>query len=135
MRYQARADQEWSEENIEFAIEAVDRASSMRLLRIIKETDMDIIPVIKAEGAVAKAEGGNMDNIEADCEEREDGRRKVFDVGGGLTRFKAEVERAAGNQGRYYRFQGPFDLEKDLGDGVKIRLCNRNFADKATLEY
>lgn len=42
---------------------------------------------------------------------------------------------SARREGRYYKFQGPFDLEKDLGGGVKIRLCNRIWADKAILEH
>ena len=99
----------------------------MRLLRLINETDMDIIQV-------AEAEDGDMDDIEADCEERKTRKGRVFDVGGGLMKLKAELECGAGNQGRYHNFQGPFDLEKDVGGGVKIRLCNRICADKATLE-
>ena len=98
----------------------------MRFLRLIKETDMEIIQV-------AEAEDEDMDDIEADCEEWETRRGRVFDVGGGLMKLKAELECGIGNQG--YKFQGPFDLEKDLGGGVKIRLCNRIWADKAILEH
>ena len=110
-------------------IKASERANSMRLLRLINKTDMDIIPVAEAE-----AEDVDMDDTEADCEERKTRRGRVFDVGGGLMKLKAELECGAGNQGRYHKFRGPFDLEKDLRGGVKIRLCNRIFADKATLE-
>ncbi|KAL2046921.1 hypothetical protein N7G274_000939 [Stereocaulon virgatum] len=126
LKYQA--DHEWSKENIEFAVKACGRANSMRFLRLIKETDMEIIPV-------AEAEVEDMDDIEADCEERENRRGRVFDVGGDLMKLKVELECGAGNQGRYHKFQGPFDLEKDLGGGVKIRLCNRVFADKVVLEH
>jgi len=100
----------------------------MRFLQLIKETDMEIIQV-------AEAEEEDMDDIEADCEEWDTRRGRVFDVGGGLMKLKAELECNAGNQGRYYKFQGPFDLEKDLGGGVEIRLCNRIWADKAILEH
>ncbi len=98
----------------------------MRFLRLIKETDMEIIPVAEYE---------DMDDIEADCEEWEKRRGRVLDVGGGLMKLKAELVCGAGDQGRYYKFQGPFDLGRDLGGGVKIRLCNRVLADKATLEH
>lgn len=47
LKYQA--DHEWSEENLEFAIKAFGRANSMRFLRLIKETDMEIIPVAEYE--------------------------------------------------------------------------------------
>lgn len=46
----------------EFAIKALGRANSMRFLRLIKETDMEMIQV-------AEAEDEDMDDIEADCEE------------------------------------------------------------------
>ena len=38
--------------------------------------------------------------------------------------LKANLECGAGDQGRYYIFKGPFNLERDLGGGVKIRLYN-----------
>ena len=50
-------------------------------------------------------------------------------------KFKVELECGAGNQGRYYKFQRPFDLEKDLRGRVKIYLYNRVLADKVILEY
>ena len=100
----------------------------MRLLRLINEADMDIIQV-------AEAEDRDTDDIEANYEEQKTRRGRVFNVGGGLIKLKAELECGARNQGRYHNFQGPFDLEKDLGGGVKIRLCNRIWADKATLEH
>ena len=71
---------------------------------------MEIIPV-------AEAEVEDMDDIEADCEEWKNRRGRVFDVGGDLMKLKDELECGAGNQGRYHKFQGPFDLEKDLGGG------------------
>lgn len=126
LKYQAN--HEWSEENIEFAIKAIGRANAMRFLRLINDTDMDIIQV-------AEAEGDDIDDLELYCEEWGTRRGKVFDVGGGLTKLKAELECGAGNQGRYYKFQGPLDLERDLGSGVKIRLCNRIWADKVILEH
>ena len=124
LKYQA--DPEWSEENLEFAIKAFKRANGMILLRLCKEKDMEIIPV---------AECVNEDYIEVDFEEREDTRSRVIDIGGSLTKLRVELECGAGDQGRYYKFQGPLDLQKDLGGGVKIRLCNRMFADSASLEH
>jgi len=69
----SQAGHEWSEENLEFAIKAFGRANSMRFLRLIKETDMEIIPVAEYE---------DMDDIEADCEESEKRRGRVLDVYG-----------------------------------------------------
>ena len=71
----------------------------MRFLRLIKETDMEIIQV-------AEAEDEDMHDIEADCEEWEKRRGRVLDVGGGLMKLKAELVCGAGDQGRYYKFQG-----------------------------
>lgn len=76
--------------SIEFVIKALGRASFMRFLHLIEEAYLEIIQV-------AEAEDGDMDDIEADCEERESGRGRVFDVGGGLMRLEAELACGAGN--------------------------------------
>ena len=114
-----RTNDDWSEENVEFADQACGRASSMTLLRLFKKAGTPIIPLAEDE--------------EEDFEMLE-GKSCVRDIGGSLTRLKAELECPIRDQGRYYRFEGPFDLEEDLRHGVKIRLCNKAFTDRATLE-
>ncbi|KAL8931457.1 MAG: hypothetical protein Q9216_007197, partial [Gyalolechia sp. 2 TL-2023] len=86
------ADREWSEENLEFAIAANNRANSMKILRLIKDTEPEILPV---------ADRVDENYFDADCEERENGRSRILDVGGGLTKLKAELECGAGDQGSY----------------------------------
>ena len=108
------------EENVEFAAQACGRAISMTLLRLFKKAGTPIIPLAE-------------DEEEEDFEMLE-GKSCVRDIGGSLTRLKAELECPIRDQGRYYSFEGPFDLEEDLGHGVKIRLCNKAFADRATPE-
>ncbi|MCJ1251831.1 hypothetical protein MMC30_009069 [Trapelia coarctata] len=68
------------------------------------------------------------------AERPEGGNMRVIDIGGSLTHLKAELGTGAGDQSRYYEFQGPLDLEADLEGGVKIRLCNSIFAAKDSLE-
>lgn len=58
---------------------------------------MEIIQVVEAEDE-------DIDDIEADYKEWETRRGRVFDVGGGLMKLKAELECDTGNQGRYYKF-------------------------------
>lgn len=44
-----------------------------------------------------------------------------------LSKLNAEVESGAGDQGNYHKFQGPHDLKGDIGNGIKISLCNSIF--------
>jgi hypothetical protein len=115
-----KGERQWSEENLEFVIKALGRANSMKLLQLCEKNDAEIIPVADSE--------------EANYEQADRRNGTIIDMGGSLTKLKAELESGAGEQGKYYKFQGPFDLESDLEGGVKIRLCNLLFADKATLE-
>lgn len=122
LKYQA--DTEWSDENLEFAIKANSLAMAMRLLPLFEKAGMEIIPVPECEA---------MDYVEDDCEESENTRGRVIDVGGDLTKLNAEIVGGIEGLGGYCRFRGPFDLETELGGGVKIRLCNRLFADNVTM--
>ena len=109
----------WSEENLEFVHKAAVRAASMSFLQLCKEHDMKIIPVPE------DAEDYETDD-EADCQ--------VIDVGGRLTKLKAELESGPGDQGNCDKFQGPHDLKGDLGNGIKIRLCNSILATEVHQE-
>lgn len=108
----------WSEENLEFVRKYLNHACAITYLRIFKKANVEIIPV-----------------PDGDCwdytDEKE--RSRAIDIGGFLTRLKAELESEPEEQEKPCRFQGPHDLESDLGGGVKLRLCNLLFADKATV--
>lgn len=56
----------------------------------------------------------------------------VWDIGGSLTELQHQLE--FGDEKNLSEFQGPLDLESDIGNGIKIRLCNSIFAAKSSLE-
>jgi len=65
--------------------------------------------------------------------ERCKGHNHVWDIGGGLTKLLDAGIWSLG-QSRHYEFWGPFDLECDLGNEIKIRLCNSIFAAEGAPE-
>ena len=97
----------WSEENREFVNDAVVRGAFMSVLQLVKRGNQKI------------------------TELTDDGKRgRGIDVGAGLLALRAEMKQGASGQ---RKFQGPFDFESDLGGGVEIRLCDKFFADEATI--
>jgi len=112
-----RAEHQWSKENLEFVHKAVGRSVGIITLRLLNESGTEIIPVASEEQA---------DYLR----ERYEGRNVIWDIGGGLTTLKDELESEAGVPGRDDEFMGPFDLTADIGGGIMLRLCNSIFAAK-----
>lgn len=109
------AEHEWSEENLEFVRKAVSRASTICLLRMVKDKDVTIVPVANEEEAK---------NLSDACDQG----TYFFDIGGGLRELKNQLDAGAVHEAQQVQFRGPYDLEHDIGHGIKIRLCNSIFA-------
>jgi hypothetical protein len=110
----------WSEENLEFLDKALSHADSMRLIRLANEGGWEITPVPESFD--------DGDAEDRDNHEVEDKGSNIIDIGGSLTKLKAEMEAGVHYTNNHIEFQGPHDLQTDIGHGLKIRLCNSIFA-------
>lgn len=109
LKYQA--EHQWSEENLEFVEKAVQRAVYITLLGLFEKNGTPIIRVASEE--------------EADYLSERNPSSACYDIVGTLEdQLNSEDE----NQSGLVEFQGPKDLEIDIGSGVMIRLCNSLFA-------
>jgi hypothetical protein len=133
------AENNWSEENLEFLDKALGHADSIRLICLTKEEGWEINPV---PADFDEAYDEHDDEVEGD-DEADDNANKandsqlkdvlkkavtITDVGGSLTNLKAEMDAGVHYLNHHIEFQGPHDLKTDIGHRVKIRLCNSIFA-------